>query len=97
MGIYALSLVVGFDIWAPLGLEVVHVECSITWHFMDESRLNVFVRVCERAELLVVADVALVSAEFGLVLFDVVKSFHPIMGSHARVLLFALFGIGKLA
>ena len=72
MGIDALSLVVGLDVWTPLGLEVVHVECSITWHLMDESRLDVFVRVCERAELLVVTDVTLVSAELGLVLLDVV-------------------------
>ena len=72
MGIYALSLVVGFDIWAPLGLEVVHVECRITWHVMDEPRLDVFVRVCEGAELFVVTDVTLVSAELGLVLLDVV-------------------------
>ena len=91
MSIDTLSLVVGFDVGAPLSLEVVHIERVVALHLVDEACLDVLVGVCEGAELLVVADISLVSAKLGFVFLDMVQPFHPIVGSLTRFFLVALF------
>ena len=96
MSVDTLGLVVRLDVGAPLSLKVVHIERRIALHFMDQARLDVFVGVSKGTELLIIADVPLVGAELSLVLFDMVKPFHPIMGSQTRFLLVTFFRIREL-
>ena len=60
---------------------------------MDESRLNVIVGVGKGAELLIVADVALVSAKFGLIFFDMIEPFNSVMSKVAGIFLITFFSV----
>ena len=97
VGIDALCLVVRLDEGAPLCLEVVHEKVGVSRHLMDEPCLNVIVGVGKRAELLVVAEVALMGAEFSLVLFDVIQTFHSVVSEIALIFLVTLLGVAEFA
>ena len=97
VGIDALCLVVRLDEGAPLCLEVVHEKVGVSRHLMDEPCLDVIVGVGKRAELLVVAEVALMGAEFSLVLFDVIQTFHSVVSEIALIFLVTLLGVAEFA
>ena len=59
----------------PLSLKVEHVELLITWHFVDQRRLDIQLSVSKRAVLFIFTLVERLRTEFGLVLLDVVESF----------------------
>lgn len=63
---------------------------------MDKPCLDIVIGVGERAELLVVTDVALMCTEFCLVFFDVVETFHSVVGEIARIFLFTLLRVTEL-
>jgi hypothetical protein len=74
----------------PLTFEVEDIEVSIFRHQVDESGLQVAHTVRKRAVFPIVAFVnilAEVSAEFGLVLLNVVKPFHSVMSIWTVILL----------
>ena len=97
VGIDTLRLVVCLDEGAPLCLEVVHEKVGVSRHLMDQPRLNVIVGVGKRAELLVVAEIALMGAEFSLVLFDVIQAFHSVVSEVALIFLVTLLGVAEFA
>ena len=61
---------------APLSLEVEHKEFLIARVFMNQSRFNVQLGVCEGAKLGVNAFISFTHAELSLVLLNMVESFN---------------------
>jgi hypothetical protein len=103
VGIHALGFVVVVVVGAPLSLEVEDVEVEVLIlrkDMVDESHLDIFDGVGERAVVSVLALGDLVGeevTELGLVLVFVVESLYSVVGSSAFVLLGALFCVCELA
>jgi len=111
MSVYTLCFVMFLVEWAPLCLEVKHVEVKIwlaamhifVWicnHLVDQTHLDIFNRVSKAAKvaILTLADLVRVEvAELSLVLVTVVKSFDPIVSSFATIVLWTPVSLGKFA
>lgn len=91
VGIVTLGFVVlTVLVWTPLSLEVVHVEVCIVRVHVDESSLDISLGMCERTKLGIGALVSLAcGAELGLVLLDVIETFHIAVRHLALVTLLA--------
>ena len=93
MSVVTLSLVMFLVEWAPLSLEVEHVEIGILLHKVDYSCLNISHRVSEGAVLSIVAVCQVLrelGAELGLVLLYVIESLHSVMSELTCICLLAL-------
>ena len=64
------------EIWAPLRFKVVHVELVIFRQLVNKARLQIELRVSERADLPIGTVMRAARAKLRLVLFDVVQSLH---------------------
>lgn len=85
VGIYTVSLVVLFVERTPLSLKIVHEECLVSLHFVDEAGLDFSVKVSEGAVFSIVATAFIFGAELGLVFFDVVQALHLVVAQVASV------------
>jgi hypothetical protein len=80
--VVTLGLIMLFVERAPFSLEVVHIKVSILLHEVNDSSLDVSLRMCERTEfsILTLRNVLWkLSAKLSLVLLNMVESFYAIM------------------
>jgi hypothetical protein len=80
--VHALGLVVLFIEWAPLGLEIEHVEICVFGHFVDEAGLELLGTVREGTVVSIITFMAILGvlcAIFRLVFFWMIDTLHSIV------------------
>ena len=90
VGIITLGLVVFLVLGTPLCLKVVHIEVCVFLEEPNNSGLNVFHRVCERAIVSILTVVYVsweLGTEFSFILFHMIQSFNSVMSQFTSILL----------
>lgn len=80
--IITLCLVVFLVEWAPFSLKVKHVKVKVFFHVVNDSSFNFSLRMSKWTKIAIFAIYQLLrkfSAEFGLILFNVIQSFNSIV------------------
>jgi hypothetical protein len=100
MSIVALSFVMFLVEWAPLSLEIEHVEVCVFKHEVDYSGFYIFKRVSEWTEVTILTGCYMLrkfGAKFGFIFFNVVESFNSVMSQWALILYRTFISFWKFA
>jgi len=90
VSIVTLSFIVFFVEWTPLSLKIELIKIWIFLHEMDDSSLDIFLRMSKRTIFSILTLRKMFwkfCTEFSLVFFYVIKAFYPIMRKFTRIFL----------